>query len=446
MFQNFIDIQSNLLGVMLKQPFLVKRIVTKLSPDCFSGRHKTLYKLILDKYNKGEAVSPVLIDYDKRFITKLIKNCDSSFIDEQMTMLEDFRVKQEYVGVANKIIQTADKKDINSSKILADITNMLNNIKKPVVDVIGSERLFRNAIESLSDKKRGVGVKTDIPDIDKITHGWQKSDLVIIAGRSGMGKSSFIKNCINGCVAENKSVALFSLEMTANQIMMRIIGEKLGIPSNAVDVDRITDIHKIIPDFFNENKDELLFIDDTPSLHINDFRSKAMELKHEKGIDLIVIDYIQLMRGDKDNRVEEIDQISMGLKRLAKELDIPIIAFAQLNRAVEQRSDKIPQLSDLRESGSLEMNADIVCFLFRPYYYFQQGNASFEYVEMNGERIPSKGISKLIIAKHRNGALGNVYMTFTETLTRFSPYERITSTEEEPFTDYKSRAANEIPF
>ena len=267
-------------------------------------------------------------------------------------------------------------------------------------------------LEGIAANPGGViGVPSGIIDLDKVTSGFQKSDLIIIAGRPAMGKTALALSIARNAALENNSpVAIFSLEMSSDQLGTRLLSSEAKIDQSEARSGRLaTSKWKNINIASGKLAQAPLYIDDTPALSILDLRSRARRLKRERGIELIVVDYLQLMQGPKtENRQYEISSITQSLKALAKELDIPIIALSQLSRAVESRTDKRPQLSDLRESGAIEQDADVVIFLYRPYVY--------------NEKDEEKGLAFLIVAKQRNGPTKTVRATFVDAYTRFENY------------------------
>src|SRR5215204_1746908 len=259
-----------------------------------------------------------------------------------------------------------------------------------------------------------TGTPSGFDDLDAITGGFQPGNLIILAARPSMGKSALMANfCENAALTSNKAVALFSLEMSEGELAQRFIASQASIKGDDLRKGRVPQARwgKIM-EASNRLAKSPLFIDDSSDLSVLDVRAKARRLlqQHADGLGLILIDYLQLMRGDgrTDNRVEQIGQISRGLKTLARELDCPVIALSQLNRGVEQRTDKHPLLSDLRESGSIEQDADLVMFIYRDEYYND-----------DSER---EGIADLTLSKHRNGGLGTVELTFQKEYPRFMSY------------------------
>ena len=255
-----------------------------------------------------------------------------------------------------------------------------------------------------------TGLSTGFSYLDTITSGLQPSDLILIAARPSMGKTAFVLNVATNVANNGGTVAFFSLEMSKTQLVQRILAAESSTDAAKIKSGKLEDEEwKNVVAYSDKLVTEEIYIDDTPGISIMDLRSKARRLKAEKGLDLIVIDYLQLMQGriksSGDNRQQEISDISRSLKALARELDVPVIALSQLSRGVESRQVKKPMLSDLRESGSLEQDADIVMFLYREDYYEPEK--------------AKEGLTDLIIAKHRNGSIGTVQIYFKKEYTRF---------------------------
>ena len=305
---------------------------------------------------------------------------------------------------ADSIMHKAEKMilEIASNRKTGDFTP----INQIVIDTFSK-------IENLYESKGGLtGLSTGFKDLDKLTAGLQPSDLILVAARPSMGKTAFTLNIASHvALKENKPVAFFSLEMSKEQLMQRMLCAEGLVESQRLRVGDLDeqDWQKLIAaaDKFSKAP---LYIDDTPGISIMELRSKARRLQQEKGLSLVLIDYLQLMQGrankNGDNRQQEISEISRSLKSLARELNVPVIALSQLSRSVESRQIKKPMLSDLRESGSLEQDADIVMFLYREDYY----NAETE----------NKNITDVIVAKHRNGPVDTVQLFFHKEFTKFA--------------------------
>ena len=268
-------------------------------------------------------------------------------------------------------------------------------------------------LEKMQSKKGSVvGVPSGIIDLDNVTAGFRKSDLIVIAGRPSMGKTALALSVARNAALESKvPTAIFSLEMSSDQLAQRLLSSEARIDGQKARTGRLQPARwKDITIASGKLADAPLFIDDTPALSILDLRSRARRLKREENIELLIVDYLQLMQGPRrsENRQQEISSITQSLKALAKELDIPVIALSQLSRAVESRTDKRPVLSDLRESGAIEQDADLVIFLYRPWVY--------------NEKDEDKGLAYLIVAKQRSGPTRTVKATFIDTYARFENY------------------------
>ena len=301
------------------------------------------------------------------------------------------------------ILDKAEKRimDASSRHMSGDFTP-INQIVIESIDKINTVYESRGGL---------TGIPTEFTDLDKLTSGLQPSDLILVAARPSMGKTAFTLNIAsNVAIREKKSVAFFSLEMSKTQLMQRMLCSEASLDSQKVRIGDIPDEdwHKLMMVAEVIGKAPL-YIDDTAGIQVNELRSKARRLKSQHGLDLIIIDYLQLMqgsgKGNGDNRQAEIAEISRSLKSLARELNVPIIALSQLSRGVESRQIKRPMLSDLRESGSLEQDADIVMFLYREDYYEPE--------------TANKNITEVIVAKHRNGPVDTVKLFFQKAYTRF---------------------------
>lgn len=332
-------------------------------------------------------------------------------------------IKRQMKLIGNKITSKADEVAIDCFDIIEEadkmITELLNGVVKNKTDDISkiSHSVLLEMESVLSTGKRS-GVNCGIERLNNQTNGWQRSDLIILAGRPGMGKTSAaIDFCLTPAI-QNTPAVFFSLEMSKEQLTGRILSIISGINVQKIINKQVNNYElEHIKESSNILKNIPLYIDDTPSLSLIDLKNKARLLKKEKGIELIVIDYLQLMVGkNKQNREQEVNEISRGLKSLAKELNIPIIALAQLNRNNEARTDKKPMLSDLRDSGAIEQDADMVIFCHRPEYYEQQNYF------MGNEELPTLGLFVFIISKFRNGSTGEIRAKFIHENTKVTNY------------------------
>ena len=329
----------------------------------------------------------------------------------------------------NKSIMLIEKAEQNLFNLTQ--SNEINNGPKGFEEIMHQTLDYAEKAFKKSDEV--IGLKTGLKDFDKKIGGLHKSDLIIIAGRPSMGKTAFATNIASNISKEvevkekNKNVLFFSLEMSSEQLATRLMGELAELSSENIRTGNLskTDFSKLL--ISSEKLKKLnLFIDDSPALSISSIRTRARRMKRKHGLDLLVLDYLQLVNGESrsnDNRVQEISDITRGLKAIAKELNIPVIALSQLSRKVEDREEKRPQLSDLRESGAIEQDADLVVFLYREEYYLartepQEGTDKHEIWTSKMEKVHN--IAEAIIAKHRHGPISKVKLHFNPSWTKFS--------------------------
>jgi len=360
---------------------------------------------------------------------------------EYSRIIYDMFVRRELIKISEQTVDNAKITDLdkNGQSIIEDTERQLFDLAEKGSfnsSLVKFEDAMKQTIEmaSAAYKNEGgiVGVPTGLRDLDDKLGGLHQSDLIIIAGRPSMGKTSLATN-IAYFAAENiqrtekkSSVAFFSLEMSSEQLSTRILSEQAQISSNDIRRGRISD--EQFDKFLETSKniaDLPLFIDETPAISIAAMSNRARRIKRLHGLDLIVVDYIQLMKGslnNKDGRVQEISQITQGLKAIAKELGVPVVALSQLSRQVEQRDDHKPQLADLRESGSIEQDADVVMFVYRESYYLMRKKpreATVEHAEWQAKMNEVAHLAEIIIGKQRHGPIGNITLEFEERFTKF---------------------------
>jgi len=369
--------------------------------DFYKIEHSSIYDAIEKVYSENKGIDGILIEEE-------IKKSNSKNKDEILEILSDIldEITSSYnlLEYANLIKEKAMLRRLGN--VGAEITQLAYN------DV----RVAEEIIDEAEAKNRGktLGIPTGFIDLDRMTSGLNNSDLIILAARPAMGKTAFALNLALNAGKEKKNVLVFSLEMPVQQLYQRLLSIESGISQNKLknayleeqDWEKLTIATGILS---NSN----IFVADLPHTNVLEIRSYARKMKSQKQLDLIIIDYLQLINGtgrggSEFNRQQEISDISRALKGLARELDVPVIALSQLSRAVESRVDKRPMLSDLRESGAIEQDADIVAFLYREEYYIPD--------------TENKGITELIIGKHRNGATGTVKLNFLSEFTKFTNY------------------------
>lgn len=433
-----LDLEEAILGALMLEKNALTAVVEFLRPEHFySEQHKEIYTAIVDLFKASEPVDMRTVVAQLRKSAKLELVGGAYYIAE-LTSKVSSAANIEYhsriiieLAIKRDLIQIASQIHHESYEDTTDVFELLDKAEQNIFKISDSnlrknydsmKSLMFQATQEIQEKRNHKDGLTGIPSgfsrLDRVTSGWQKAELIIIAARPGMGKTAFVVSALrNAAVDFNFPVALFSLEMASLQLVNRLISAEAELDSEKIKKGNLADfewqqmVHKT-----KRLSSAPIFIDDTPALSILELRAKCRRLKAEHNIQLIVIDYLQLMKGEASgNREQEIASISRALKGIAKELNVPVIALSQLSRGVETRGgDKRPQLSDLRESGSIEQDADIVMFLYRPEYYK---------ISVDEEGMPTQGMAEVIIAKHRNGSLENVKLKFIGKYTKFADYD-----------------------
>lgn len=306
-----------------------------------------------------------------------------------------------------RMLSKCTKSDKTSAEWIALAEEKLTCAVSGTTNLKSASDIANRVLDEICNAKKSQGIKTGLIRLDKITGGLKKSDLIILAARPSMGKTALAMNiALNASI--NSSTAVFSLEMSESQLMQRMMSTEGRVESTRIQRGELNERElRAVADAAEDISKRKLFIDDTAAISLLELKTRSRRLKREHGLDLIIIDYLQLLQASKEyrgNRVQEVSELSRGLKSLAKELDVPVLALSQLSRAVEQRADKRPLLSDLRESGSIEQDADIVIFLYREEYYNREAD----------------DIAEAIVAKNRNGALGTCPLYFDKTIVSFN--------------------------
>ena len=462
-FQN-IEAEIAVIGCLLWDNRNYEKIADLLNEDHFINKNnKIIFKTIKNLLDKNILVSPITlknhlenddIKFDNiKYLNQIKDSAPSTHnVYHYAKIIYELHIKRSLVGIGQNIIQETieNSNELEGYDLIENAENDLYNLSQSG----STERKyspFSQALKSAIDiidqsfKRDGkiAGLPTGLKDLDKKLGGLHKSDLVIIAGRPSMGKTALGTNIAfnaakkfkeeedefgNKIIVDGGKVAFFSLEMSSEQLATRVLAEQSNITSDKMrkaelTKDDFTKIAKVSSELQNLN----LFIDDNPVLTIPSLRSRARRLKRIYNIDLIIVDYLQLMSGSSksrnDGRVQEISEITRGLKGIAKELNIPIIALSQLSRQVEQRDDKRPQLSDLRESGAIEQDADVVMFIYREEYYLERKEptpGSEDYQKWQEKMAKIHNVSEVIVAKQRHGPIGKVNLHFEGATTKFS--------------------------
>ena len=449
---NNIEAEQSVIGSILLSNEIFDDINMLISSKNFyDPMHQKIYSAIESLIYKGMLANPItlknLFENEKdelnipEYLVKITKFSSSTRQTiEYSKLIYDLYVKRELIKISGNVIDLAKLNDLDN-----DGQKIIENFEKSLFDlaekgsfsssIVKFDEAMRQTIEMASNAYKNeegiVGVPSGLRDLDDRLGGLHKSDLVIIAGRPSMGKTALATNIAFNAAKKiqnderKSSIAFFSLEMSSEQLSTRILAEQSRIKSNDIRRGRISEdqFDKFIET--SKNVSELpLYIDETPAISIAALSNRARRIKRLYGLDMVVVDYIQLMRASnfKEGRVQEISEITQGLKALAKELSVPVLALSQLSRAVEQRDDKKPQLSDLRESGSIEQDADVVMFVYREAYYLKVKEprpATVEHAEWQAKMNEVSHLAELIIGKQRHGPTGNITLEFEEMFTKF---------------------------
>ena len=427
---NDVEAEQAIIGSMLTDRDAVISAIEILKPDDFYREdNKTIYESILNLYNRSEPIDIITVRAELESMGKLDNVGGLEYLAElpekvpttanamkYIKIVEEKSALRKLIKTANEIIELGYNPTEELDDIMEGAEKKIFNIMQdkeqkgysPLKDVLVES--FTKLEELYNRKQHITGVPSGFTDLDYRTAGFHGSELILIAARPAMGKTAFALNiATNAALKANVPVAVFSLEMSKEQLVNRILCSESMVDSNKVRTGKLEeDDWTKLAGTIGPLSEAEMYIDDTPGINIMEIRAKCRKLKIEKNIGLVVIDYLQLIQGTGKrggSREQEISEISRSLKILAKELDVPVIALSQLSRAAEQRPDHRPMLSDLRESGAIEQDADIVMFLYRDDYYNQDSE--------------KKGIAEVIIAKHRGGSTGTVELLWLGNYTKF---------------------------
>jgi replicative DNA helicase len=450
------ELEESILGALMLEPSLCNTIIPILKPEYFyTQANNYIFNAILDLYThrnpidiltviqKLNALKTLEIVGGAYFVSSLTNKVPSSANIEFHARM----IQQKYL--VRRMIVIANDLTVKCYEPKADPFEIIEGVEKQISELtnffkVGTKSIGQLLTDVIDDIKKvqehgiATGLLSGFENIDSLTGGWQNGTLNILAARPAMGKTAFALSLAKNSAINKKPSLIFSLEMTAKQLAGRLAASESEVSSSKINQKRIT-VNElgIIGAKCSQLMNAPLYIDDTPNLTFNQLRSIALRLKHELKIEFIIIDYLQLMHGElKGNRESEISFISRNLKGLSKELDLPIIALSQLSRKVEERTDKRPQLSDLRESGAIEQDADNVMFLFRPEYYDLFPNG-YEY---GTTVLDTKNLCLLDFAKGREIAVCEIPLKF---YGEFMKFENYNITAPQVYVDYKGLAANE---
>jgi len=448
-----LDAEEAIIGSLLIDGTAIYKIATFLNrADFYHERNQWLFEACLALYERNEAINQITVAQElarrekleavggAAFLSHLISVCPTPLdIEHYAQIVYRLSIMRGLIGAADQIAHVGYEAGPDVDTSLSRAEDILFRLRHGhgERDFVHIRQVLDTYFEAQPPPEEEGRVRERLPyvlsnfvGLDEFLGGFQRSDLIIIAGRPSMGKSSLGLSIARNVAAEQKAcVALFSMEMARDSVVLRLLASESGVNSRRVRFGLHTeDEERRIMDAIGVLSESTIFIDDSPQLRVVDMRSKARRLHFERGLDLIIVDYLQLMQGDGrgENRVQEISYISRSLKALSRELNVPVIAVSQLSRAVEWRASHIPQLADLRESGSIEQDADVVIFIYRDEYYHNEE----EWQLQHPDREYPREEADIIIAKNRNGPTGQIKLRFRHNLATFYNYEYPVSSEE----------------
>ncbi|EMT45716.1 MULTISPECIES: replicative DNA helicase [Anoxybacillus] len=430
-----IEAEQAVLGAILLEPSALTTASEILIPeDFYRAAHQKIFRTMLQLSDRGEPVDLVTVTSELADANALEEVGGVSYLTELANAVPTAANVQYYAkiveekSILRRLIRTATSIAQDGYTREDEVEDVLNEAERKILEVSQRKNTtgFQNIkdvlvqaydnIEMLHNRKGEItGIPTGFIELDRMTAGFQRSDFIIVAARPSVGKTAFALNIAqNVATRTGENVAIFSLEMGAQQLVMRMLCAEGNINAQNLRTGKLTpeDWGKLTM-AMGSLSNAGIFIDDTPNIRVSEIRAKCRRLKQEQGLGMVLIDYLQLIQGsgrNRENRQQEVSEISRSLKALARELDVPVIALSQLSRSVEQRQDKRPMMSDLRESGSIEQDADIVAFLYRDDYYDKESE--------------NKNIIEIIIAKQRNGPVGTVQLAFVKEYNKFVNLER----------------------
>ncbi|MGD1907729.1 MAG: replicative DNA helicase [Leptolyngbyaceae cyanobacterium] len=423
-----VEAEEAILGGILLDPEAIGRVMEVLNPDAFYiSAHKLIYQASIDLNAKGQptdlmSVTAWLKDRDllekmggqSRLAQLVDRTLSAANIDQYATLVMDKFMRRRLIHIGGEISQLGFETSAPLEQSLDQAEQRLFAITqdRPQQALTSTADILIDTFSDIEQRSLGMilpGIPCGFYDLDAMTQGFQRSDLIIVAGRPSMGKTAFtIQVARNIAQVQKLPVAVFSLEMSKQQLVYRLLSGEVAMETSRLRTGRIAQHEwEMLGQAISTLSQYPIFIDDTPNISVAEMRSKARRLQAEQGgaLGLILIDYLQLMEGSSDNRVQELSKITRSLKGLARELNVPIISLSQLSRGVESRTNKRPMMSDLRESGSIEQDADLIMMLYREEYYDPD--------------TPDRGITEIIINKHRNGPTGTIKLLFEPQFTRF---------------------------
>lgn len=425
-----LEAEQSVLGAMLLDREAVVQVSNQLIPDDFyADKHQNLFAAMLAVFQRGEPIDLITVQDELTKRSQLDEVGGITYLASLMNLVPTTANVQQYGAIVRqkavlRRLQAAARRIVEDCYTTDDMDATLSDAEKAVLQVtqqrsgkgyVHIKEALMNAYGHLeflySSKGKTTGITSGFRDLDQMTSGFQPSDMIIVAARPSVGKTAFTLNLArNAAVLGKAKVAFFSLEMSAEQLALRLLASEATVDGHKLRNGQLLDQDwQRLSTALGTLAESDIFVDDTPNCPLPEVRGKCRRIKQEHGLDMVIIDYLQLMSipqraGAQSNRQQEISEISRSLKTMARELNVPVIALSQLSRSVEQRQDKRPMLSDLRESGAIEQDADMVAFLYRDDYY--------------NPETEDKNIVEVIVAKHRNGPIGSVKLHFVKEIQK----------------------------
>lgn len=460
--------ERSILSSIVFEPSQFDELSSRLKIDDFYlPAHQDIFKAMLTLLQKEQPIDEEFIKkelmkmkkFDESVLLEILSANPISNTTAYVNEIKDKSLKRHLLTLTTEIKRVTVEEELPSAEVVDIVEKKLYEItqESQTSDFKDSVKMTYDTMEYIKEMKaRGnsvlVGVDTGFHELNRMTTGFGKGDLVIIAARPAMGKTSFVLNTVNSLITKGKGVAFFSLEMPAEQLMLRLLSIQTSIPLQKLRVGDMDDNQwSSLNGAIDRMNSAKLFVDDQGSININQLRSKLRKLKNQHPeIEIAVIDYLQIMQGiGSQDRHLQVSEISRGLKMLARELSIPIVALSQLNRGLESRNDKRPMLSDIRESGSIEQDADIILFVYRDdVYLYKEEKEREKAAKAEGKEFKSEYVEKeeedaeIIIGKQRNGPTGHVKLVFQKKLTRFVDAPSYAAAVETVYENIDTRSAN----
>ncbi len=443
-----IEAEEAVIASVLIDPDAVLEVLTSSlkADDFFREQNRWIYETCLALFERGETINQISVAHDlarrgklddaggPAYLSRLITNLPTSVAAKHYaTIVQADAIYRRLISAAGHIVRRAHESGASSDEVtgvLSEAEALIASVRQTgtVRDFVHIRELLAGYLESMEAGAGAVAaesraVTTGFMDLDTLLGGLKRGDLVIVAARPSLGKTSLVLNYArNAAARQNAAVAFFSVEMAAEQLVQRLLATESGVDSTRLTfgVHNEREERKLVQ-ALGVLGDLPIYFDDSATLTMSDMRAKAKRLQLERGLDMIIVDYLQLMSSGlrNENRVQEVSYISRALKQLARDLDVPVVACSQLSRAAESRANNVPMLSDLRESGSIEQDADVVMFLYREDKYISREQWEKEHAGDNRHREYPQGITQVIVAKHRNGPTGTIHLRFKDRIARF---------------------------